>query len=84
MVGTSILASKLILQLDFRLGIICILVIIWHQFFNMLGTEEGAGYLATLLHGEYLNPVYGLAIMIIKYDSMLVLVQDNFFNTITH
>jgi len=75
LVGATILSSKLIMKLDFRLGFICILTIIWHHFFNILGTSEGAHPLVNLLNGEYLNPFYGLALLTFKYDTLLVLPQ---------
>lgn len=75
LVGASILSSQLIMKLDLRLGFICILTIIGHHFFNILGTSEGAHSLVNLLNGEYLNPFYGLAILTFKYDTLLVLPQ---------
>ena len=60
------------MKLDFRLGFSCILTIIWHHFYNILGTISTHG-LSTLLNGEYFNPVYGLVMMTFKYDALFVL-----------
>jgi len=75
LVGATILSSQLIMKLDFKIGFICILTIIWHHFYNVLGTSEGAHSLVNLLNGEYFNPVYGLAIMTFKLDTLLALPQ---------
>ena len=68
LVGASILSSKLILT-NFRLGFICLLVIIGHNF-NILSHTKTLAY---LLNGEYLNPVYGITVMIYNYDTLFVL-----------
>ena len=66
-VGTGILFSRLILT-DFRLGFI-ILSSIMYDRFNILANFGGFNYFALLLHGEHLNPTYGLVRMILNYDT---------------
>jgi len=69
--GACILCGKLILT-DFRLGIVCLFVIIFYAF-TMLSRPRGAQSLTMLVHGELLNPFYGLVGMIYNYHSFLAL-----------
>jgi len=66
-VGAGVLVSRLVLT-DFRFGFILLLIIICNRFYSFAG-PAGVVYLSLLLHGEYLNPAYGLCRMILEYDT---------------
>ena len=65
--GSGILFSRLILT-DFRLGFFILSSIIYDRF-NILADLRGYNFMALLLHGEHLNPTYGLVRMILNYDT---------------
>jgi hypothetical protein len=67
LVGGYILTSKLILT-NFRFGSIILLIIICDRFYAMIKPASSA-YMVNILHGEYLNPTYGLVRMILNYDT---------------
>jgi hypothetical protein len=66
-VGGYILTSKLILT-NFRFGSIILLIIICDRFYAMIKPASSV-YMVNILHGEYLNPTYGLVRMILNYDT---------------
>ena len=62
MVGAAILSSKFVL-LNLRIGFIYLLIIIFQKFL-LFSRPGGSKYLSLLLDGDYLNPVYGLLVMV--------------------
>ena len=71
LVGASIIAVRLKLFLDFRISLVCLFIIIWHQFFNILPDAQSHNPFKMILNGEYLNPFYGVAMMIFNYENLL-------------
>ena len=69
-VGASILSAKLVLK-EKQLGFLFLLTIILFFFYSYI--KHGGGNLSCLLGGDFLNPIYGLAGMLLNYSEFLVL-----------
>ena len=70
LIGGTVLIGKLI-TINYRLGFILLSILFMYDIYIINYSLESIQMLSNRLYGEYNNPTYGLAVMILNYDTIL-------------